>query len=191
MYRQNGSISRTADCMTARQLQVLNALRRLWIEHVLWTRSFIVSTAFGLADLSDVTKRLLQNPSDTAAVLKPFYGVQAASIFEKLFTDHLLIAARLVNAAKAGDTAAVQQERRSWYKNADEIADFLSDINPYWSRANWQAALYEHLQKTENEAVQLLTGKYADSITEYDAIQAQALEMADMMAQGIIRQFRL
>jgi hypothetical protein len=161
------------------------------MEHVMWTRSFIVSTAFGLGDLNDVTKRLLQNPSDFAAALKPFYGSEAASAFEKLLTDHLQTAAALVNAAKAGDTNAVKQQREKWNKNADDIVDFLSKATPYWSRAEWQAALGEHLKRTENEAVQLLTGKYAASIAEYDAIQAQALEMADMLAQGIALQFRL
>jgi hypothetical protein len=191
MYMQSEPASRATDCMTARQLQVLNTVRRLWIEHVMWTRSFIVSTTFGTADLNDVTKRLLRNPADFAAVLKPFYGAQAATAFEKLFTAHLQIAAQLVNAAKAGDSAAIQQERQKWYANADEIAAFLAGANPYWSQASWQAMLYDHLKMTENEAVQMLTGKYADSIAQYDAIQNEALEMADMLAQGIILQFRL
>ena len=157
----------------------------------MWTRFFLVSTVFGLSDLSDVTKRLLRNPADFAAVLKPYYGVQSAAAFEKLFTEHLQIAAQLVNAAKAGDSAAVQQERHKWYANAEAIAAFLASANPYWNRADWQAMLHEHLMMTESEAVQLLTGKYADSIAEYDEVQAQVLEMADIMAQGIIRQFRL
>lgn len=191
IQNQNQPASRAADGLSGRQLQVMNTLRRLWMEHVLWTRFFLVSTVFGLPDLNDVTKRLLRNPADFAAVLKPYYGVQSAAAFEKLFTEHLQIAAQLVNAAKAGDSAAVQQERRKWYANADEIAAFLASANPFWNRADWQAMLYDHLKMTENEAVQMLTGKYADSITEFDEVQAQALEMADMMAQGIIRQFRL
>lgn len=39
------------DGLTYRQLQLSNTLRRLWIEHVLWTRFFIISTAFDLPDL--------------------------------------------------------------------------------------------------------------------------------------------
>ena len=103
-------------------------------------------------DLSDVTKRLLRNPADFAAVLKPYYGIQSAMAFNKLLTDHLLIAAQLVIAAKADDVEAVQQERRKWYANADAIAAFLASVNPYWNRADWQAMLYEHLKLTESEA---------------------------------------
>ena len=187
---QNGP-ARPANCVTLRQLQVMNTLRRLWTDHVLWTRSFIVSTAFSNADINEVTRRLLRNPADFAAVLTPFYGAQAAQAFENLLTAHLQIAAQLVNAAKAGDAAAAGQARRQWYANAANIAAFLARANPYWNQAEWQAMLFEHLRMTENEAVQQLNGRYADSIAQYDAIQNQALEMADVMAQGIIQQFRL
>lgn len=83
--------------------QLLNTLHRLWFEHVMWTRFFLISTAFDLPDLDLVTKRLLRNPTDFAAVLKTFYPGTKVDQFEQLFTEHLLIAAQLVNAAKRGD----------------------------------------------------------------------------------------
>lgn len=175
--------------LPSRQLQLSNTLQRLWIEHVLWTRFFIVSTAFDLPDLPFVTERLLQNPGDFARALKPFYGKQVALQFKQLFTDHLLIAAQLVNAAKAGDSAEVDKQRRKWYVNAEEIAGFLASINPFWSKCEWTKLLFEHLHMTEDEAVFILTGEYEKSIIEYDNIQAEALRMADVMTCGIIRQF--
>lgn len=177
--------------LTSKQQQLFNSLRRLWVEHVMWTRSFIVSTAFSLGDLEYVTKRLLQNPADFAEQLKPLYGAEKAAKFEKLFTEHLAIAGQLVNAAKAGNTAAADELRKKWYANADDIAAFLSEINPFWCKKAWQTMFYDHLKMTENEAVQILTGQYNESISEYDAIQKEALEMGDYMANGIIRQFRL
>lgn len=170
-------------------MQILTTIRRLWIEHVLWTRFFILSTAFSLDDLQAVTERLLQNPDDFARVLKPFYGEQIAMQFKGLFTDHLLIAAQLVNAAKAGDTAEVEKQRRLWYANAEDIARFLASINRYWSENQWRNLMFEHLRMTEDEAVFILTGKYKEGIKEYDDIQAQALQMANVMAFGIIHQF--
>lgn len=177
--------------LTCSQLQISNTIRRLWIEHVLWTRFFIVSTAFDLPDLQAVTQRLLQNPDDFAKELRPLYGRQTAAQFKQLFTDHLLIAAELVNAAKAGDSAKVESQRRRWYANAEEIAGFLASINPFWNKRTWRSMLFEHLRMTENEAVFVLSGQYEESIREYDSIQAQALQMADVMTGGIIRQFRI
>ena len=164
-------------------------MRRLWIEHVLWTRFFILSTAFNLPDLQFVTKRLLKNPVDFAKALKPFYGEQTVMRFKQLFTDHLLIAAQLVTAAKAGDTAEVNKQRKKWYANAEDIARFLACINPCWSKCEWRELLFDHLRMTEDEAVFILTGQYEKGIKEYDAVQAEALKMADVMTRGIICQF--
>lgn len=177
--------------LSPKQLQLFNTLRRLWFEHVMWTRSFIVSAVFDLGDLDQVTKRLLRNPTDFASVLKPLYGQQASLTFEKLFTDHLLIAAQLVAAAKEGNVSSVDAQRKIWYLNAVDIANFLVEINPCWNNKHWKEMLFEHLEMTENEAVQILSGQYAMSLAQYDAIQEQALMMADDMACGIIRQFRI
>ena len=186
---QSPSLNPRNGGLTRKQLQLSNTLRRLWMEHVLWTRFFLISTAFDLPDLQAVTNRLLQNPHDFAEVLTSLYGRQKAAQFDKLFTDHLLIAAALVNAAKAGNTAEVEKQRKLWYENAAEIANFLASINPFWNERVWRDLLFEHLEMTENEAVQILRGQYERSIEEYDEIQEEALEMADEMTVGIIRQF--
>ena len=177
--------------MTPRRLALYDTLRRLWMEHVLWTRFFIVSTVFGLPDLNMVTNRLLRNPADFADVLKPLYGELKAARFKNLLTEHLKIAGDLVSAAKAGDSAKAEILRREWYANADDIAGFLNEINPYWNKKAWQTLLYDHLKMTEDEATQMLGGEYNKSIAQFDVIQEEALEMADYMSEGIFRQFRL
>lgn len=176
---------------TYRQVDLMNMLRKLWEQHVMWTRSFIISTASNLNDLDLVTKRLLRNPVDFADALYPFYGDKIANEFEELFEQHLLIAANLVNAAKAGNSQGVEKARREWYANADEIAAFLSSINPYWSEREWKTMLYDHLAMTEREATQRLTGQFGLDIMQYDDIENQALEMADVMSQGLISQFHI
>ena len=166
-----------------------NTFRQLWEQHVMWTRSFIISTAANLGDLQLVTQRLLRNPGDFAVQLRKYYGYEKANKFKDLLEQHLLTAADLVNAAKAGDLMKVNESRRKWYQNADEIADFLSGINPYWNKQVWKNLLYSHLQMTENEATYRLNSQYASDIAEYDEIENEALRMADYMAEGIKKQF--
>ena len=107
----------------------MNTWRKLWVQHVMWTRSFVISTASDLGDLDFVTQRLMQNPGDMAEIIRPFYGNQTAATFQRLFTEHLSIAAKLVNAAKAGDTESVAELEEKWYQNDDEIAAFLAAVN--------------------------------------------------------------
>lgn len=167
------------------QICLMNQIRQLWIQHVYWTRFFIISTAADLADLAPVTNRLLQNPKDFAKLLAPIYGLKIAKQFQDLFTQHLLIAGDLVTAAKNAETDKANYARKRWYKNADDIAEFLSSINPYWDAAEWKAMLYSHLKMTEQEATLRLQESYSADIQMFDSIEAEALKMADYMFYGI------
>lgn len=186
MYRND-----TSNFLTPAELQLLETVRRLWIEHVMWTRFFIVSAAESLPDVSFVTNRLLRNPKDFGDALRPLYGERTARMFDDLLSQHLMIAADLVNAAKSDDLRTVAQKRAAWYANADSIAAFLAGVNPFWNKETWRAMLYDHLKMTEDEATGMLQRRFADSIAQYDAIQEEALRMADEMGYGIIKQLRL
>lgn len=173
------------------KLNLNNKMRMLWEQHIVWTRMLITSIIFDLPDADPVANRLLQNPMDFAKVLRPFYGNNIASQFSNLFRDHLVIASNLVKAAKAGDSETASNAEREWYNNADEIAAFLGNINPYWSKDQWKDMLHRHLELTKSEAVDMLNKDYKSSISRYDEIERQALEMADIMTAGIIKQFMI
>ncbi len=175
-------------CYSQQQICLMNQLRKLWEQHVYWTRFFIISTVAGLEDLDAVTARLLQNPKDFADVLAPLYGARTARQFQELLTDHLLIAADLVNAAKNKNIIKADEARKKWYENADEIACFLSKINPYWDQSRWKSKLYSHLEMTEKEAVLRLQGNDQADIKNFERIENEALNMADYMFCGIVRQ---
>jgi hypothetical protein len=166
-----------------------NALRMLWEEHIVWTRLAIISIIGDMPDADVVINRLLRNPIDFEEALKPYYGAEKTSEFGDLLKDHLVIAAELVRAAKAGKSKEAADAEKRWYANADEIAAFLGRINPYWSKEEWKSMLHEHLALTKSEAVNILSKDYEAGVNVYDEIQRQALMMADVMRDGIVRQF--
>lgn len=172
-------------------INLRDCFRLLWEQHVYWTRMTIISIASDLPDLEPTTNRLLRNAPDFAKIFCHFYGKKVAFEFEKLLTDHLVIAAELVNAAKAGKTKAAANAEKRWYKNADEIVCFLNQINPYWSIEHMRDMWFEHLALTKSEAVARLKGDYAKDIAIFDKIEKEALMMADDFSNGIIRQFEL
>lgn len=179
----------TASGITASELALSNKIHELWEQHTVWTRATIVSLVFGLPDVKFVTNRLLQNPKDFGKLFSLYYGDQIGSRLSDLITEHLVIAAQLVNAAKAGDTKAAADIEKRWYANGDEIAAFLGRINPYWSEEEWRRMYRTHLGLVKSEAVTLLTKNYPNEASVYDELETQALEMADIMTQGIIKQF--
>jgi hypothetical protein len=170
-----------------------DGMRKLWEDHILWTRQYIVSAATLPSDLPDIgptTDRLLANQTDIGNALKPFYGDEAGEQVTALLRDHILTAARLVAAAKAGDAAGTEEASAAWYANADDIAVALHQLNPkYWELGDVKAMMKAHLDRTLDEAVARLQGRYADDIVAYEAIHADILAMADMLSDGIVRQF--
>jgi hypothetical protein len=167
-----------------------DAMRKLWEDHITWTRLVIIGVFEDLPDLDPTVQRLLQNQVDIGDAIKPFYGEEAGEQLTALLTDHILIAAEILQAAKNGDTAALDDAIERWYANADDIAEFLNAANPkHWPLEEMKAMMKEHLDLTLEEAVAYLEGDYEGSIAAYDKVHLQALEMADTLSTGIIKQF--
>jgi hypothetical protein len=78
----------------------------------------------------------------------------------------------------------------AWYRNGDQIADFLTEANPdNWPREEMRAMMRTHLDQTLAEATQCLEGHHEAEIRTYDEIHVHILEMADALSEGIFAQF--
>ena len=181
----------TAEAKAKADAQVFHdGMRKLWEDHITWTRLVIVSIGNDLPDTQPTVDRLLQNQVDIGNAIKPFYGEEAGNQLTALLTDHILIAAEILQAAKSGDTDAQNDAIARWYANADDIAVFLNAANPReWPLDEMKMMMREHLDLTLEEAVAYLTGDHAASVAAYDEIHTQILGMADMLSDGIVRQF--
>ncbi|HEX9161365.1 MAG TPA: glycosyltransferase [Thermoanaerobaculia bacterium] len=167
-----------------------DAMRKLWADHMQYTRMYIISAAAGLPDANVTAQRLLNNQSDIGNAVAEFYGKDAGDKLTALLKDHILIAADLVGAAKAGDNAKVTELNKKWTDNADEIAVFLHGANPkHWPEATLKDALHMHLSQTLQEATHRLQGKFEEDIKDYDAAFSHMMMVSDILAKGIIEQF--
>jgi hypothetical protein len=194
----NGNVEETTNTATATLNETTTTvtisnfaetMRDLWVDHIVWTRQFIVDSASDLPSLNDTTNRLLKNQENIGNAIKPYYGDAAGNQLTDLLRSHILIAADLVNAAKAGNDSAVTDADERWSDNADEIAAFLADANPNWNEEELSDMLHDHLNVTRAEAVARLQGNYATDIEAFDAVHAQVMHMADALSDGIIAQF--
>lgn len=177
--------------MTMPQSANLNqAMRKLWSDHVFWTRMYIISAVNGSPDTQAVATRLLKNQDDIGNAIVPYYGAAAGQKLTDLLRQHILIAVDVVAAAKANDQAKLADANRRWHDNAADLATFLSGANPTsWPRQAVLDMLNNHLALTTKEAVDRLRGDYADDVTNFDAIYNQAMMMADTLSNGIVSQF--
>ena len=165
------------------------AMRKLWSEHVIWTREYIVAAVDDHPSAPAVSRRLLRNQEDIGNAIATYYGADAGTKLTGLLKDHILIAVDLVGAAKAGDAAKKADADRRWQANAADIATFLSEANPNWQRQMVLDMLKEHLSLTTQEAVDRLERRWDDDIATFGRVYAQSLIMADALTDGIMKQF--
>jgi hypothetical protein len=165
------------------------AMRKLWTDHVVWTRQYIVSAVAGLPDANAAAGRLLKNQEDIGNAIVPVYGTPAGQKLTALLKEHIMIAVDLIAAAKAGNQTKFQEEDRKWSKNVAEIADFLSGANANWPKKDVLDLLNLHLSLTKKEAVARLEKKWDEDVQAFDDIFTEILTVADTLSAGIHRQF--
>ena len=189
-----GTISTYANqqeqCISQSEVKFENEFRKLWIDHVLWTSNYITSaTTAGAEDQQEVLTRLLKNQEDIGNAVKPVYGEQAGNKLTDLLKEHIVIAGKIVDAAKSGNEALVNRLNKEWYRNADEIAAFLSGANPYLKNEDLKNLLYMHLKLVSNDLSASLAKDWNARIASIDEGVKHIILMADTISTGVVKQF--
>ena len=169
--------------------QLRMAMHKLWEDHIVWTRNVILNIMDDLPGTEQAVNRLLSNQDDIGNAVKPFYGEAGGKELTRLLREHITTAADLLKAAKTGNNSAFEAANKKWSANADEISDFLSKANPNWKLNDMKKMMHDHLTLTTDEAVARLKKDYAADIKAYDKVHDEILMMADMLTDGIIKQF--
>ena len=164
-------------------------MRKLWTDHVVWTRDYIVAAAADAPDQTAAAGRLMKNQEDIGAAIGGIYGKAAGDQLTTLLKDHINIAVELIKAAKAGNKAGQSAADAKWQKNGEDIADFLSKANPNWPRATLVDMMKKHLSTTTDEVTARLTKDWAGDVKAFDAVYTHILMMSDALSDGIAKQF--
>jgi len=165
-------------------------LRVLWEDHAMYTRNVILNIIDDLPGTNEAVARLLKNQDDLGNAIKPVYGDAAGKQLTELLKEHIVLAADLLKAAKANNQPEFNNVNTKWFKNADSISAFLNTANPKnWSLDDMKKMMHEHLKLTTDEAVARIKKDYKADIEAYDKTRAELLQMSDMLAVGIIKQF--
>jgi len=196
-------------------------MRKLWSDHVIWTRLYIISAVAGPHGVTDVAEhlplgeagvavastaqaalnvlpmsdadaaagRLLKNQDDLGNAIIPYYGKDAGEKLTALLKQHIMIAVELIAAAKSDDQKKFESEDQKWFKNAEEIAAFLSGANPNWTKHDLVDLLNLHLNLTKGEVTARLKKNWDGDVKAFDDIFTEILTVSDALSDGIIKQF--
>jgi hypothetical protein len=174
---------------SAPEVQLKQDMRKLWTDHVVWTRDYIIAAVGDQPDAQAAAGRLMKNQEDIGNAVAKFYGAPAGQQLTTLLKEHISIAVELIKAAKAGDKAGQQKADGRWQQNGVQIAAFLSKANPNWPRATLEDMMKMHLSTTTTEVVARLNKNWDADVRAFDAVYDHILKMSDALADGIVKQF--
>nr|WP_141432476.1 glycosyltransferase [Bacillus sp. 03113] len=184
-----GNVNAQTHCISPSAEKLKGDLRRLWIDHTIWTRNYIISALAGLEDQQKVLARLLKNQEDIGNAIKPYYGEQAGNKLTELLKEHIVIAGKLVDAVKQNNQADIEKYNKEWHRNADNIAKFLSSANPNWKFNVIQDLMYVHLKLLTDQVLGRVKKDWDADIAAFDKGEDHIIMMADALTDGIIKQF--
>jgi len=184
-----GGAPGTVQGISQQELDFRLNMRKFWVDHITWTRMWLVSFANDTGDSQAIATRLLKNQEDIGNAIKPYYGEDAGNMLTALLKEHITLAVEVVTAAKANDTDVLDAANTKWYDNANQIADFLASANPNWSATELRNMMKDHLDTLTQETTDILNKNYESGIAVYDTIHNHILILADTLSSGIVKQF--
>jgi hypothetical protein len=179
----------SSTAMSPSAIALKHDMRKLWTDHVVWTRDYIVAAVGDHPSAQAAANRLMRNQEDIGNAVGKIYGAAAGQQLTTLLKEHITVAVDLITAAKAGDKAGQQAADAKWQQNGTAIADFLSKANPHWPRATLVELMKGHLTTTTNEVVARLNKNWDEDVRAFDEVYRHILMMSDALSDGIVKQF--
>lgn len=173
------------DYITFGQLNIITDSRFNWVRFNSWIRSYIISLVSGFGNLEQTSARLYRAPLDFYNLLLPIIGRENAEQVLNYFTIHIGTLEALANAIRTNDTNMVNAATARLYQNAERLAEFFAEINPYYSEEIWKNFLNKNIRMTIDQIFNLMAGNYELDIIIFDRILEQAILMGDYMSRGL------
>jgi hypothetical protein len=166
---------------------IREAMWLAWLSHVYWDRMVLMAIDMDTPDLQAVEERTLKTADEIADVFGRVFGASATRQLRNLLMEHVELAGDMIQALKADKMEEYDEFIKAWYANANQIAALLASQNPHFAGRETRAMLLNHLDLLRDVAEQQAKGEYEKSIRTFDEFVAQAIEMADYFAKGLMK----
>jgi len=174
------------ECITYSQMNLVNEMRYLWLQLVIWTRAYISSSVARQGAVPTIYERLHSVPTAFYNYMNLFFGQATAEQFINLMSQYIIIFANVIGAMAVGNQQAANTGRSAWYGNVNDIARLLVQMNGYWSYNQWQDLINRMTTMIIDETVAIFSANYSREIAIYDRLQYQSLLIADYMSRGVM-----
>lgn len=167
-------------------LRLNEDMRLAWLNHVYWTRMYLMSAVADNADQQAVEERLLETADEITDVFARYLPIATTRQLRNLLTEHIEIGGQIIQALKAKNMSDYDALVQEWYRNANQMATLFANHNPYFESRETRNMLLNHLDLTREEIEHQVNGEYEQSIDVFRDVEQQALAMADYFARGLL-----
>ncbi len=170
--------------------EMKKAVRDLWVGHIFWIRHVVSNSAANNQEKRDsVEKEVWENAKQIASTITPFYGEAVSQEFLNLLNINY-------GAIKAYSEATVTRDKRRQHaalarlgSNADDIADFLSHLNPYLQKDIIRGLIEAHSAHHILQINQYKEKEYAPPMANWPMMRQHAYVIADTLTTALVKQF--
>ncbi len=175
---------------SSKKVELRLALRDLLIGHIFWVRGVVIGTKYDNKDEAKVAEeKVVENAKALAGSITPYYGKEAADKLFGLLAGHYGAIKDYMNASYSENKDAKDSAVKKLKKNADEIATFLSSANPNWTKDVLLSALTAHGGHHMAQIDEINAKDFSGEAKTWDAMKNHIYVIADVLANGIIKQF--
>ncbi|NLM07763.1 MAG: hypothetical protein GX215_02355, partial [Clostridiales Family XIII bacterium] len=172
-------------CITYSQMNLIFNARFYYRRLTTWTKAYLLSRYFGIGTMEAQFERLYLETLDIGEILQIIFGRQAAEEYSQLLSQYAIIANELIIAQLAGDLETVNRSVERLYQNVDARADFLQNLNPYWSAEEYRNLFYGFIEHVIELANATAARDTAREIEHFDALNEHTDRMGDTFAEGL------
>jgi hypothetical protein len=178
------------DANPARVAEMKQALRDLWVGHIFWVRHVVSNIATNDPEERDAAeKEVGANTKQIANTIMPFYGDAASEKFISLIDINYGAVREYSEATVAGNKRQQDAALARLESNADDIADFLSHLNPYLQKDTVRGLIAAHGAHHVLQINQYKGKEYAHLGATWPMMRQHVYVIADTMATALAKQF--
>lgn len=166
------------------------ALRDLWVGHIFWTRYVVLNNATHNPEARDAAEEeVVANARQIASTMTPFYGEAAAEELFSLLDINYGAVKEYSEATVAGNTRRQDAALIRLASNADDIAVFLNNVNPYLPRDTVRGLIAAHGTHHVLQINQCKEKEYAHLGATWPIMRQHVYAIADAMTTALVKQF--
>lgn len=162
-----------------------DTLRKLFTDHAVYTKMFIVAFLDTRPEANVLQTRLLANQPEIGTYFGVFLGQDNGVAIGDLFTEHIKLAAGVLKALKTGGD--VKKAIELVFVNVDKVSTALSELsNGYLSYEKIYGEFGKHNEFVVEIAKLHFNGQFQEEIEAYDEYYSHMLYFSDLLCDGLL-----